>query len=150
MYTLIIGNSKSPKFNRAIDVAKLMGGEYDGSKITITIKESMKVYEKLFPLFKLNVLNWKNTRAYYEGKKINPYRFALKMKQKRRTFYAQVLEELDDGHLLDYTEPFLYYKRKENTFYFQGINNSFSLEFKDKLLYDFVDKYDLGDIVYFE
>lgn len=155
MYTLIIGKSKSASFKKAIDLAKVLGGEFDGEKITITIREDMKAYQILFPLFRLNVLEWKNTRAYHNGNKVNPYRFMLKMEKKRETFYAQVLEQLDSTTLSSLlnkntTDPYLYHKRDGNTFYFQGPNHAFNLNLSGKMLYDFVDKYDIGDIVYFE
>jgi len=51
-------------FQKAVDTALLLGGEFDGGKITLTIKEEMKAYQTFFPLFRLNILNWKNTRTY--------------------------------------------------------------------------------------
>ncbi|WP_142783346.1 hypothetical protein [Changchengzhania lutea] len=150
MFKLIIGKSSSRMFQKAVHTALFLGGTIEGDKIIVVVNEDMKAYQKLFPLFRLNVLSWKNTRAYCDGKKVNPYRFMLKMDQQRQTFYAQVLEQIDDGHLFDETEPFLYYKREGNRFYFQGIDTRFHLDFKDRVLFDFVDKYNVGDIVYFE
>lgn len=131
-------------------MATLLGGEFDGEKITLSIREDMKAYQSFFPLFRLNVLNWKNTRAYHNGKKVDPYRFMFLMEQKRNRFFAEALEQLDNGHLLDYQSPYLYHKREGSRFYFRGTNESFHLDFKGKTLYDFVDKFDIGDIVYFE
>lgn len=155
MYTLIIGKSKSLSFSKAVSVALFLGGVFDGKKITLTINEEMKAYQTFFPLFKLNVLSWKNTRAYHNGIKVEPYRFMFLMNQNRQTFYADVLEQLDDEknimQLLQHNPlPFLYHKREVNQFFFQGEKHSFSLVFEGKRLYDFVDKYNIGDIVYFE
>lgn len=155
MYTLIIGKSSSANFNQAVNKALLLGGTYDGEKITLTIKEEMKAYEYFFPLFKLNVLNWKKTRAYFEGHQVDPYKFMFLMEQKRRTFCSDVLEQLEDERsifelLANNTHPFLYHKREHNRFFFQGEKRSFSLVLEGKRLYEFIDKYSIGDIVYFE
>ncbi|MBD0822649.1 hypothetical protein [Aestuariibaculum marinum] len=155
MFKLIIGKSRSKNFDKAVDLALLLGGEYDGEKIELTTNEEMKAYEKFFPLFRLNVLSWSNTRAYYDGNKVDPYRFMLFMEQRRRTFYADVLEQLDPINFRtlltnNNSSPFLYHKREHNRFFFQGEHRSFSLVLEDKRLYDFVDRYNIGDIVYFE
>ena len=154
MYTLIIGKSKSRMFQKAVDKALLLGGEFDGEKITLTIKEEMKAYQTFFPLFELNVLSWKNTRAYHNKTLVDPYRFMFLMDKKRKTFYAQVLEQLDFTKFSLFEDnistPYLYHKREGNRFFFQGENRTFDLEFKGESLYNFVDKFDVGDIVYFE
>lgn len=155
MFKLIIGKSRSQNFKKAIKIAQLLGGTFDGNKITLVIEDEMSAYEKLFPLFRLNVFDWKNTRAYHNGTMVNGYRFILAMDQKKRSFYAEVLEQLDDLSFSDYLrhkneEPYLYHKRDGNTFYFQGSNNNFKLHLTGKMLFDFIDKYDIGDIVYFE
>lgn len=145
-------------FQKAVDKALVLGGEFDGEKITLTIKEKMKAYQTFFPLFQLNVLSWKNTRAYHNGTLVDPYRFMFLMEKKRKTFYAQVLEQLDTTEfglfemlaMDNIPMPYLYHKREENRFYFQGENKCFDLEFKGKTLYDFIGKFDIGDIVYFE
>ena len=132
MFTLIIGKSKSRMFQKAVDTALLLGGEFDGEKITLTIKEKMKAYQTFFPLFRLNVLSWKNTRAYYNGSSVEPYRFMFLMENRRKTFYAEVLEQLDttEYSLLEMLAmdnipmPYLYHKREGNKFYFQGEDKS--------------------------
>lgn len=146
-------------FQKAVNISLLLGGTFDGKKITLTIKEEMKAYQTFFPLFRLNVLSWSKTRAYHNGKFVDPYRFMFLMDKRRTTFYAQVLEQLDDldGYSMfdllardNIPEPYLYHKREENRFYFQGENKTFDLVFKDKILYEFVDQFDIGNIVYFE
>lgn len=156
MFTLIIGKSRSKKFQKAVDISLLLGGEFDGEKITLTIKEEMKAYQTFFPLFRLNVLDWKNTRAYHNGNKVDPYRFMLLMDQRRKTFFADVIEQLEDNTINDVfsfdhiDSPYLYHKREANVFYFQGEKKSFNLELKGKRLYEFVDEFNVGDIVYFK
>lgn len=157
MYTLVIGKSSSKNFNTAVDIACSLGGEFDGSKITLSIDEEMKAYQTFYPLFKLNVLSWTKTRAYHNGHQVSPYRFMFLMEHKRKTFYAQVLEQLEgDFNIVDfldheqYNNPCLYYKREGNRFYFRSEKKAFFLDLKGKLLYDFVDQFDIGDIVNFE
>lgn len=47
-------------------------------------------------------------------------------------------------------EPFKYYKREGNRFFFQNKFMGFDLELTGKDLYDFVDRHDLGDLVIFD
>jgi len=41
MFTLIIGKSRSRMFQKAVNTALLLGGEFNGGKITLTIKEAI-------------------------------------------------------------------------------------------------------------
>ena len=102
-------------------------------------------------------MEWKNTRAYHNGKSVNPYTFVFRQHLKRNTFFAQILEQISpDINLKSLLsedpdpEPFLFHKREENRFYFRGIDHAFFLDLKGRMLYEFVDRFDIGDIVYFE
>ncbi|WP_417444649.1 hypothetical protein [Joostella sp.] len=44
-------------------------------------------------------------------------------------------------------EPFEYYKREGNRFFFKNKWSKLDFELKGKELYDFVDKYEVGDLV---
>lgn len=162
MFTLYLGKSRSANYPKAVKWIKLMGGEQKDNDWVLRIKEETKAYERLFPLFRLNAMEWKNTRAYLDGKRINPYRHALLKHKEKNVFIAEVLEQLDWGSFdaLDLVEevlydifgpvPFLYNKREGNRFYFKGTEHEFYIDLKGKELYDFVDKFDIGDVVFFE
>lgn len=144
MYTLIIGKSKSKNFKKALECALALGGVYDGKEIKLETNEEMSAYTKWFPLFRLNVLQWKNTKAYYKDKEVEPYRFMFLADLKRKSNLKSVLDTLD---LQPSDTEFKYYKREENRFFLKSKNECVDFELKDKDLYDFVDKYSIGDII---
>lgn len=144
MYTLHIGKSSSPNYQKAIDWLKLAGATKKGDDWVLEIKHEIKAYRAMFPLFRLNAMTWKNTRAYVNGKPVNPYRFLLKTHLSNNAFIEDVL-----GQITHEQKPYLYHKREGNTFYFKDTQISFELKLSGKELYSFVDQYDIGDIVYY-
>lgn len=157
MYTLYLGKSRSANYPKAVRWMQLMGATQKGEDWVLNFIHEIKAYRAMFPLFRLKAMEWKNTRAYVNGKRVNPYRFVFQQHQRRNTFFAEVLEDISPEislySLLDPRpdpEPYLYHKREGNRFFFQGTEKSFDLELKGKRLYEFIDQYDIGDIIYFE
>lgn len=153
MYSLHIGHSKSRNYAKAVEIALAMGGVMKGDTVVIDFKEPMGAYRRLFPLFRLRVMTWKNTRAYHNGKPIHPYRFALGQEFKKQKNYHAVMKAAEPalGKFFVVSEtPFLYYKREKNRFWFKNQEMDFYLDFTGKDLYDFVDEFNVGDIVFLE
>lgn len=144
MYTLIIGNSKSKNFSKALECALTLGGSYNGKEIKLETNEEMSAYTKWFPLFKYNVLDWKGTRAYFNGKEVDTYRFMFLADLKRKSNVRSVFDSLD---LQPSDIKFKYYKREGNRFFLKSKNEFIDLVLEGKDLYDFVDKYSIDDYI---
>ena len=155
MYKLIIGKSRSKSFEKVVEIATSLGGNYDGNKIIIEVKELSSAYEFLHPLFKYNVFRWSNTEAYINEKKVNPYisifQAHLKKEKSLREFFSQldVINPEFPDHDDIIKEYFLYYKREGNIFYFKNDYYSFDISLKGKELYEFLETYDIGDEISF-
>ncbi len=154
MYTLHIGPSRSPNYSKAVQWMQLMGAKKIGDDWVLKFTEEIKAYRAMFPIFRLRAMEWKNTKAYVNGKRVNNYRYVFQQHQKRDNDFIGILDKIKDNipaKFLPYEPmPFIHYKREGNTFFFRGYNRDFSIELEGKTLYDFVDCYDVGDIVFFE
>ena len=84
----------------------------------------------------MNNLRWIHKEAYRQKEFI------------KTGFVADLLEEVLCDIFM--SVPFLYYKREGNRFYFKGTEHEFYIDLKGKELYDFVDKFDIVDVVFFE
>ena len=140
MYTLEIKKSSSKNFPKVLETSLSLGGVYNDNLITIEVKEEMEAYNRLFPLFKYNVLKWKGTKAYHNGKQVHPYRFMFANELKRKRHFNDVVGQLEFG---EYT----YYKRQGNTFYFKNESFSFEMKMEGKELYLFTERYSIGDTI---
>ena len=140
MYTLVVGPSRSANYQKAIDIIIKMGGFYQEKNAILVIKEEMKAYKRLFPLFRLNVFSWQNTKAYHRGKQVDPYRFVFLANLKRSTHFDNVIRQIAQPK-----REFTYYKKEGDNFYFKNKDYDFFVEKKGKEKFDFVDQYDVGD-----
>ncbi|WP_417198143.1 hypothetical protein [Bizionia sp.] len=61
---------------------------------------------------------------------------------------GKVFAHLPNGEMM-LREPFIYYKRVGNRFFFESKYTKIDFEMEGKNLFDFVDKYSIGDEVKF-
>lgn len=82
MYTLTFQKNKSKHFPKALEFAKRLNCEYDGTIITIRIPDNLlfNAYENIRFLFGF-IQNWKSTQATFRGNKVAPYPFILSIYQ---------------------------------------------------------------------
>lgn len=146
MYKLVIPKSKSKNFKKAIGIAMDLGGDYIDDTIIIEVKEEMEAYEKLIPLFRLKVLNWKGTKAYHNDIEVDPYRFIFLAKQKKERNAREILSTIEKPKP---NNTFTYYKREGNTFFFKNEFEKFNTTYSGKQLFEFVDQFNIGDKVVF-
>lgn len=144
MYRLEIQKSKSVNFPKVLAYILSIGGSFNNNKLTVSIKDELLAYDQLLPIFRLNVCKWKGTKAYFNNSEVNPYRFVFLAKKRLQNNTRELLENIENSLV-----EFLYYKRIDNTFYFKNNTDKFELQISGKELFDFVDKYSVGDIVIF-
>lgn len=78
MLRIEIPVSKSKNYIKVFDYILEMGGVFEKDRLILEIKEPITAYRKLFPIMKYQFLEWKGTKAYYNGKEVPPYKFILK------------------------------------------------------------------------
>jgi hypothetical protein len=80
MYILTFKSSRSKYFQKGLDMARELGGTWDGETMVLKVPEDglLDAYDMLLPLFQI-VSNWSSLRASYRGKEVDPYRFILVM-----------------------------------------------------------------------
>ncbi len=80
MYILTFKTSRSKYFQKGLDLARELGGTWDGNTMVLKIPENelLDAYDMLLPLFQI-VSNWSSLRASYKGREVDPYRFILVM-----------------------------------------------------------------------
>ena len=130
MFRLIIKKNRSKNFTKALDCALTLGGTYDGKQIEIIVNEDLHIYEFIFPLLKFNVTNWVGTKAYFNGKRVHPYRFMLQKHLSIKIALNQIKNQLDKSPGI--SNQYEYYKRTGNRFFFRNEDFSFDVELKGK------------------
>ncbi len=148
MFILIIKKNRSKNFSKAIECALTLGGTFNGEEIIIEVDEDLHIYSKLFPILKFNVTNWVGTTAYFNGKKVHPYRFMLAKHLSIRTALALISNELTIAPQI--SKYYKYYKREKNTFFFKNDDFHFDVELKGKELFDFLENHEIGDVILFK
>jgi hypothetical protein len=80
MYILTFKTSRSKYFQEGLEMARKLGGSWDGKTMVLEIPADrlLNAYDRLLPLFEI-VGNWSSLKATYKGKKVDPYRFILVM-----------------------------------------------------------------------
>ncbi len=79
MFILTFEKSRSPKFQKAFDIAINLGGRFDGQTVIIELSgwdDISNLYEKLLPLMSI-ISTWKSVKAKFNGKSVNPYGFLM-------------------------------------------------------------------------
>lgn len=79
MFILTFEKSRSPKFQKALDIAINLGGRFDGQTVIIELSgwdDISNLYEKLLPLMSI-ISTWKSVKAKFNGKSVNPFGFMM-------------------------------------------------------------------------
>ncbi|MEE9408273.1 MAG: hypothetical protein V3V28_09380 [Polaribacter sp.] len=147
MFILIIKKNRSKNFSKAIECALTLGGSFDGEEIRIEIDDVLHIYDKIFPILKYNVTNWVGTKAFFNGKKVHPYRFMLAKHLSIRSALAMVHTQMDITEQI--SKYYIYYKRENNNFFFKNEDFHFDVELRGKELYEFLEEYEFGDELHF-
>ena len=77
MYVLEIQKSRSKNFPKVLAYGLSIKGVFESDKLSISFEDEFLAYDKLLPIFRLNVLKWKGTKAFFNGVEVEPYRFVF-------------------------------------------------------------------------
>ncbi len=91
MFILSFEKSRSPKFQKALDIAINLRGRFDGQTVIIELSgwdDISNLYEKLLPLMSI-ISTWKSVKAKFNGKSVNTFSFMM---------HTRRLKECSENH----------------------------------------------------